>query len=73
VKFRLNAAGDAWEVTADRWHVGFVDLSGSAGLLGQVEGRTARTVSAWIELRPTPGGPECGLSRPADLRLRLSG
>ncbi|MCW2915719.1 MAG: family transposase [Actinomycetia bacterium] len=48
-KFRLTEAGDAWEVTADRWHVGFVDLAGGAGLLGQVEGRTARTVSDWIE------------------------
>ncbi len=35
-------------MTADRWHVGFVDLSGGAGLLGQVEGRTAKTVSDWI-------------------------
>ncbi|MEY9968117.1 transposase [Streptacidiphilus sp. MAP12-16] len=48
-KFRLAATGDAWEVTADRWHVGFVDLRGGAGLLGQVEGRTAKTVSDWID------------------------
>jgi transposase len=48
-KFRLTDAGDAWEVTADRWHAGFVDLSGGAGLLGQVEGRTAKSVSAWIK------------------------
>lgn len=51
-KFRLVTGpdgGDTWEVTADRWHVGFVDLSGGAGLLGQVEGRTAATVSDWIE------------------------
>jgi transposase len=51
-KFRLVAGpdgGDVWEVTADRWHVGFVDLSGGAGLLGQVEGRTAAIVSGWIE------------------------
>jgi len=41
--------GDAWEVTADRWHVGFCDLSGGAGLLGQVEGRTAATASAWLD------------------------
>ncbi|MGQ0777926.1 MAG: hypothetical protein ACT4NY_26540 [Pseudonocardiales bacterium] len=26
---------------ADRWHTGFVDLSGEQGLLGQVEGRAA--------------------------------
>ena len=31
-----------WEVTVDRWHVGFVDIGGRQGLLGQVEGRTAR-------------------------------
>ncbi|MFF2960172.1 transposase [Streptomyces sp. NPDC057963] len=31
----------------DRWHVGFVDLSGKQGLLGQVEGRTAQAVIAW--------------------------
>ena len=34
---------------ADKWHVGLVDLGGGAGLLGQVEGRTAAAVSAWIE------------------------
>jgi transposase len=44
-----TAEGDAWEVTADRWHVGFCDLSGGAGLLGQVEGHTAATASAWLE------------------------
>lgn len=32
-----------------RWHVGLVDLTGGAGLLGQVEGRTAASVSTWIE------------------------
>jgi hypothetical protein len=26
---------------ADRWHVNFCDLSGSQGMLGQVQGRTA--------------------------------
>ena len=44
-----TADGDAWEVTADRWHVGFCDLSGGAGLLGQIEGRCAATVSAWLD------------------------
>jgi transposase len=51
-RFRLvpgQDGGDTWEVVADKWHVGFTDLGGSAGLLGQVEGRTAATVSAWIE------------------------
>jgi hypothetical protein len=50
-KFRLVEApdgGEIWEVVADRWHVGLVDLVGGAGLPGQVEGRTAASVSAWI-------------------------
>jgi hypothetical protein len=34
----------SWTVTADRWHVGFVDLSGGQGLLVQVEGRTTAAV-----------------------------
>jgi hypothetical protein len=41
--------GDTWEVTADRWHIGFADLSDGAGLLGQMEGRTAQAVSNWLE------------------------
>ncbi|MFE4997613.1 transposase [Streptomyces mirabilis] len=32
----------------DRRHVGFVDLSGKQGLLGQVEGRTAQAVIDWL-------------------------
>jgi transposase len=36
---------------ADRWHVGMVDLSGGAGLLGQVEGRNATVVTDWLEAR----------------------
>lgn len=51
-KFRLVTGpdgADVWEVVADRWHVGFVDLTGGAGLLGQVEGRTAASVSEWID------------------------
>ena len=51
-KFRLVAGpegGEVGEVVADRWHIGFCDLTGGAGLLGQVEGRTAASVSAWIQ------------------------
>lgn len=51
-KFRLvpgRDGGEVWEVVADRWHIGFCDLTGGNGLLGQVEGRTATSVSAWIE------------------------
>lgn len=50
-KFRLVTGpdgGEVWDVVADRWHIGFCDLTGGAGLLGQVEGRTAASVSAWI-------------------------
>ena len=51
-RFRLvpgEAGDERWDVVADKWHVGMVDLGGGAGLLGQVEGRTAAAVSAWIE------------------------
>ena len=41
-----------WKATVDRWHVGFVDLSGGQGLLGQVEGRTAQVVIDWLDARP---------------------
>ena len=53
-RFRLvpgegEGGSERWEVVAEKWHVGMVDLGGGAGLLGQVEGRTAAAVSAWIE------------------------
>ncbi len=35
----------------DRWHTGFVDLSGDQGLLGQVEGRTIAAVTGWLNQR----------------------
>jgi transposase len=35
----------SWTATADRWHVGFCDLSGGQGLLAQVEGRTTAAVT----------------------------
>ncbi|WP_327739858.1 transposase [Streptomyces nojiriensis] len=53
-KFGLVEApdgGEIWEVVADRWHVGLVDLVGGAGLLGQVEGRTTASASACIGAR----------------------
>lgn len=43
-----NEEHHCWEVTVDRWHVGFVDLTGGQGLLGQVEGRTAAVVKDWL-------------------------
>lgn len=53
-KFRLVEApdrGQIGEVVADRRHVGLVDLVGGAGLLGQVEGLTAASVSVWSGAR----------------------
>src|SRR5947207_460055 len=47
----LDAATGVWQSVVDRWHVGFVDLSGGQGLLGQVEGRTAQTVVDWLTAR----------------------
>ena len=51
-KFRLVAGPDGGR--SGRWWPtggisGSVDLTGGAGLLGQVEGRTAASASAWIE------------------------
>jgi transposase len=41
----------AWSSLVDRWHVGFVDLAGGQGLLGQVEGRNAQVVIDWLAAR----------------------
>ncbi|PBC93012.1 transposase [Streptomyces sp. Ag82_O1-15] len=43
-----DEATGIWQTAVDRWHVGFVDLSGKQGLLGQVEGRTAQAVIDWL-------------------------
>ncbi|MFC5109429.1 ISL3 family transposase [Kibdelosporangium philippinense] len=43
-----NDEQQCWEITVDRWHVGFVDLAGGQGLLGQVEGRTSVAVRDWL-------------------------
>ena len=37
-------------VLADRWHVGFTDIGGGQGMLGQVEGRTADDVAYWLAM-----------------------
>jgi transposase len=47
----FDEATGAWQSTVDRWHVGFCDLSGGQGLLGQVEGRNARAVIDWLRQR----------------------
>jgi transposase len=36
---------------ADRWHVGFTDVGGGQGMLGQVEGRTADDVAYWLAMQ----------------------
>jgi transposase len=51
-RWRLNPDTGAWEMIVDRWHVGFVDITGGQGLLGQVEGRTATAVTDWLGQRP---------------------
>jgi len=38
-------------VLADRWHVGFTDITGGQGMLGQVEGRTADDVAYWLAMQ----------------------
>ncbi|PFG49810.1 transposase [Amycolatopsis sulphurea] len=37
-----------WRLATDRWHVGFVDVTGRQGLFGQVEGRATTVVVDWI-------------------------
>jgi transposase len=39
-------------VLADRWHVGFTDVGGGQGMLGQVEGRTGDDVAYWLAMQP---------------------
>ncbi|MET8437524.1 hypothetical protein ABZV61_33170 [Streptomyces sp900116325] len=46
-RWNPDEASGIWQTAVNRWHVGFVDLSGKQGLLGQVEGRTAHAVIAW--------------------------
>ena len=41
-----------WVLVCDRWHTGFVDAVGTGGLLGQVEGRSAKAVTAWLDKQP---------------------
>ncbi|WP_370353281.1 ISL3 family transposase [Catenulispora sp. EB89] len=50
-KWRFDEQTQSFVTMADRWHVGMVDLSGGAGLLGQVEGRNAAVVTDWLNER----------------------
>ncbi len=47
-RFTLDPDTGTWVLAADRWHTGFVDVSGEQGLLGQVEGRTADDGAYWL-------------------------
>ena len=51
-RWAYNPASGRWEVAVDAWHVGFVDISGGQGLLGQVEGRTREAVVGWLASQP---------------------
>ena len=50
-QWRLNPDTRAYDAVVDRWHIGFVDLGGGQGLLGQVEGRTCKVVTEWLDAR----------------------
>ncbi|MEV0274738.1 transposase [Hamadaea sp. NPDC050747] len=51
-KWVYDEQAQSWQTIVDRWHIGFVDLSGGQGLLGQVEGRTAAAVVEWLAAHP---------------------
>lgn len=50
-RFVLDPETGVFEQVADRWHTGFVDLTGGQGLLGQVEGRSAGDAGSWLAAR----------------------
>jgi transposase len=47
-RFAPNPETGKLEQLADRWHTGFIDLTGGQGLLGQVEGRAATDAGQWL-------------------------
>jgi transposase len=47
-RFTRDTDTGACEQVTDRWHTGFVDLTGEQGLLGQVEGRSAGDAGSWL-------------------------
>jgi transposase len=51
-RWEHNPETGKYRLIADRWHVGFTDLVGDQGLLGQVEGRISTVVAAWLNARP---------------------
>jgi transposase len=50
-RFALDTDTGVFEQITDRWHTGFVDLTGDQGLLGQVEGRCSATAGSWLAAR----------------------
>jgi transposase len=51
-RWRRDEETGQYMTLADRWHVNFCDLSGSQGMLGQVEGRTADDAAYWLLQAP---------------------
>jgi transposase len=51
-QWRQDPDSGRWEPVADQWHTGFVDALGTAGLLGQVEGRAPSDVLVWLTGTP---------------------
>jgi transposase len=49
-RWTQDASTCRWTRT-DRWHTGFVDISGTQGLLGQTLGRRAVNVTDWLDAR----------------------
>ena len=47
-RWQKNEETGEYTLVADRWHTCFYDLSGTQGLLGQVEGRTADDAAYWL-------------------------
>lgn len=51
-RWEQDADTGKWHLVRERWHTGFVDALGAGGLLGQVEGRAAADVLAWLSTTP---------------------
>jgi transposase len=51
-RYEVNPLTGKSEETMGRWHTGFVDITGTRGLLGQVEGRAGEDAVAWLEQQP---------------------
>jgi transposase len=51
-RWKTDPETGEYQLLAGRWHVNFCDLSGSQGMIGQVEGRTADDTAYWLALAP---------------------